>query len=104
MGGKPRRLTRNPKREFSAKNFDPCNLSKADLLEICAEMASVIRLTAGFGKFPEGFTISGLEEGHGMIEKDSVTERAFNCLDSIGVIVDREAYYAKKNKGKRRRK
>jgi hypothetical protein len=67
-------------------------------------MASVIRLTAGHGKFPEGFTFSGGADGHGIIEKDSVTERAFECLGSIGIIVDREAYYAGKEKKKRRRR
>lgn len=97
MGGKPRK---NPKRPFEVKNFNPSNLSRADLIEICGEMASVIRLTAGYGKFPEGFTFS---EG-GVIEKASVTERAFDCLDSIGVIVDREAYYSDKNKKKRNRR
>lgn len=99
MGGKPRR---NPKREFSAKNFDPRSLSKADLLEICAEMAAVIRLTVQFGKMPEGFTFSGGLDG--MIEKATTTERAFECLDSVGQIVDREKYYADKEKKSRRRK
>lgn len=97
MGMKPRSPRRNPKRPFEAKNFNPSKLSRADLIEICGEMASVIRLTAGFGKFPEGFTFS---EG-GAIEKASVTERAFETLDSIGQIVDRDAYYAKKDKKKR---
>jgi hypothetical protein len=102
MGSKPRK--KPAKRKFEAKNFDPTNLSKSDLLEICAEMASVIRLTAGFGKFPEGFTFSGGEDGHGIIEKASVTERAFECLDSIGQIVDRDRYYADKTKKSRKKK
>ena len=96
MGGKPR--VRPEKRPFSPKNFDPSKLSRDDLIEICGEMAAVIRLAVMHGKMPEGFTFS---EG-GLIEKATVTERAFDCLDAIGHTVDRDKYYADKDKKKKR--
>lgn len=96
MGSKPR--VKREKRVFDPKNFDPCNLSKDDLKEICAEMAVLIRLMVQFGKLPTGFTFS-MDTG----ELGTLEERSFNVLDSIGQVVDRDAYYAQKAKKTRKR-
>lgn len=96
MGMKPRGKANTGK--FTPGSYDPSNLSKEDLKEICSEMSGLLIWMLKFAKV-EGIMF----DGNTLSPSGDIKERTFDALDSIGYVVDREEYYKQQDKKKRRR-
>lgn len=91
MGGKPRAKAQPESTLINVNDI-------AQMKELVSEMAGILILCLRHAKFGDGMVFAP-DTG----EITRIEEMAFDSLDKIGHIIDRENYYADKAKGKRRR-